>query len=44
MHNILYLLIFYLSFPRHISASNYAIIKGTISKLHKMWMDVTTKY
>jgi hypothetical protein len=44
MHNIVYLFIFYLRFPRHVSAVSYAIIKGAISKLHKMCMNVTTKY
>jgi hypothetical protein len=43
MHNIVYLFVF-LSSPRHVSASNYAIIKGAISKLYKMCMNVTTKY
>jgi hypothetical protein len=43
-HNFVYLFIFYLSSPRHVSASNYAIIKGAVSKLHKMCMNVTTKY
>jgi hypothetical protein len=43
MHSMTYLFIF-LSSPRHVSASNYAIIKAAISKLHKMCMNVTTKY
>jgi hypothetical protein len=43
MQNIVYLFIF-LSSTRNVSASNYAIIKGAISKLHKMCMNVTTKY
>jgi hypothetical protein len=46
-HNIIVYFI-YLSFcsssPRHVSASNYAIIKGVISKLHKMCTNVTIKY
>jgi hypothetical protein len=44
MHSVVYLCIFYLSFPRHVSASNYSIIKGAISKLHNMCMNVTIKY
>jgi hypothetical protein len=41
MHNIVYLFIFSSS-PRHVSASNYAVIKGAVSKLHKMCMNVTS--
>jgi hypothetical protein len=43
MHNIVYLFIFYSSFPLHFSSSNYANIKGAISKLHKMCITVTIK-
>jgi hypothetical protein len=43
MHTIIHLY-FCSASPRHISASNYAIIKGAISKLHKMCMNVTIKY
>jgi hypothetical protein len=44
MHNIIvYLFIFYLSSHRHVSASDYAIIKGVISRLHKMYMNVNIK-
>jgi hypothetical protein len=42
--NLCTILSIYLSSPRHVSASNYVIIKGDISKLHKMCMNVTTKY
>jgi hypothetical protein len=33
-HKTVYFFIFYLSFPRHVSAGNYTIIKGAISKLN----------
>jgi hypothetical protein len=44
VHNIVCVFIFFLSAPRHVSASNYAIIKGATSKLYKMCMNVTVKY
>jgi hypothetical protein len=40
LHNIVYLFIF-LSSPLHVSATNYAVIKRAVSKLHKMCMNVT---
>jgi hypothetical protein len=43
MNNIFCLFIF-LSSPQHVSASNYAIIKGAISKLHKMCMNIFKKF
>jgi hypothetical protein len=43
MHTIIYLSLG-LTSPRHVSAGNYATVKGAISKLHKMCMNVTTKY
>jgi hypothetical protein len=43
MHTIIYLS-FCLTSPRHVSASNCAIIKRAISKLHKVCMNVTIKY
>jgi hypothetical protein len=45
MHNIIvYLFMFFCSSSyRHVSASNYAIIKGGYIKLHKMCMNVNRK-
>jgi hypothetical protein len=43
MHTTIYLS-FCLTSPRHVSASNYAIIKGALSTLHKMCANVTVQY
>jgi hypothetical protein len=45
MHNVvvLFIYIFCSSSPRHVSASDYAIIKAAISKLHKKCRNVNIK-
>jgi hypothetical protein len=43
IYKFIYLFIFYSSSPRHVSASNYAIMKWAVSKLHKMCMNLTIK-